>query len=142
MRTILRYLKPHRHFMCVSLTVKVMGTLVELALPYILSHIIRNVIKPMGAEASPDLAAGSRRIVMWAVIMIVCAFLGVLGNVIANRMAAKTAMEVARAVRHDLFERTMTLSPAQTDAFTVESLESRLTGDTYNIHNFINKGRP
>lgn len=138
MRTILRYLKPHRHFMCVSLTVKVMGTLVELALPYILSHIIRNVIKPMGAEASPDLAAGSRRIVMWAVIMIVCAFLGVLGNVIANRMAAKTAMEVARAVRHDLFERTMTLSPAQTDAFTVESLESRLTGDTYNIHNFIN----
>ena len=51
MRTILRYLKPHRHFMCVSLTVKVMGTLVELALPYILSHIIQNVIKPMGAEA-------------------------------------------------------------------------------------------
>ena len=138
MRTILRYLKPHRSFMCVSLTVKVMGTLVELALPYILSHIIQNVIKPMGAEASPDLAAGSRRIIMWAVIMIVCAFLGVLGNVIANRMAAKTAMEVARAVRHDLFERTMTLSPAQTDTFTVESLESRLTGDTYNIHNFIN----
>lgn len=138
MRTILRYLKPHRRFMCLSLTIKVLGTMVELALPYILSHIIKNVIRPLGAEASPDLADGSRRIVMWALIMIVCAFLGVLGNVTANRMAARTAMEVARAVRHDLFARTMSLSPAQTDAFTVESLESRLTGDTYNIHNFIN----
>lgn len=124
--------------MCLSLTIKVLGTMVELALPYILSHIIQNVIRPMGAETSPDLADGSRRIVIWALIMIVCAFLGVLGNVTANRMSARTAMEVARAVRHDLFARTMSLSPAQTDAFTVESLESRLTGDTYNIHNFIN----
>ena len=138
MRTVLAYLKPHRRYMCLSLTIKVLGTMVELALPYILSHIIQNVIKPMGAESSPDLAAGSRRIVMWAVIMIVCAFLGVLGNVTANRMAARTARDVARAVRHDLFERTMCLSHAQTDAFTVESLESRLTGDTYNIHQFIN----
>ena len=138
MRTVLAYLKPHRRYMCLSLTIKVLGTMVELALPYILSHIIQNVIKPMGAESSPDLAAGSRRIVMWAVIMIICAFLGVLGNVTANRMAARTARDVARAVRHDLFERTMRLSPAQTDAFTVESLESRLTGDTYNIHQFIN----
>lgn len=138
MRTVLAYLKPHRRYMCLSLTIKVLGTMVELALPYILSHIIQDVIKPMGAEVSPDLAAGSRRIVMWAVIMIICAFLGVLGNVTANRMAAHTAKDVARAVRHDLFERTMRLSPAQTDAFTVESLESRLTGDTYNIHQFIN----
>ena len=138
MRTVLAYLKPHRRYMCLSLTIKVLGTMVELALPYILSHIIQDVIKPMGAEVSPDLAAGSRRIVMWAVIMIICAFLGVLGNVTANRMAARTAKDVSRAVRHDLFERTMRLSPAQTDAFTVESLESRLTGDTYNIHQFIN----
>ena len=138
MRTVLAYLKPHRRYMCLSLTIKVLGTMVELALPYILSHIIQDVIKPMGAEVSPDLAAGSRRIVMWAVIMIICAFLGVLGNVTANRMAARTAKDVARAMRHDLFERTMRLSPAQTDAFTVESLESRLTGDTYNIHQFIN----
>ncbi len=138
MRTILAYLKPHRRFMCLSLSIKIVGTLMELTLPYILSHIIQNVIKPLGAETAPDVWSGSRRIIMWAVIMIACAFLGVVGNVTANRMSARTAKEVARAVRHDLFERTLRLSPAQTDAFTVESLESRLTGDTYNIHNFIN----
>ena len=47
MRTILSYLKPHRRFMCLSLSIKVVGTLMELALPYILSHIIQNVIKPL-----------------------------------------------------------------------------------------------
>ena len=109
MRTILSYLKPHRRFMCLSLSIKVVGTLMELALPYILSHIIQNVIKPLGGEASPDLWGGSRRIVIWALIMIVCAFLGVVGNVTANRMSARTAKDVARAVRHDLFERTMRL---------------------------------
>lgn len=138
MKTILKYLSPHRGFICVSMMIKILGTVVELALPYILSHIIENVIKPMGGEAAPDLAAGSGKIVSWALIMILCALLGVIGNVTANRMAARTAKDVARAVRHDLFERTMTLSPAQIDAFTVESLESRLTGDTYNIHTFVN----
>lgn len=138
MKTILKYLSPHRGFICVSMMIKILGTVVELALPYILSHIIENVIKPMGGEATPDLAAGSGKIVSWALIMILCALLGVIGNVTANRMAARTAKDVARAVRHDLFERTMTLSPAQIDAFTVESLESRLTGDTYNIHTFVN----
>ncbi len=138
MKTILKYLSQHRGFICVSMMIKILGTVVELALPYILSHIIENVIKPMGGEAAPDLAAGSGKIVSWALIMILCALLGVIGNVTANRMAARTAKDVARAVRHDLFERTMTLSPAQIDAFTVESLESRLTGDTYNIHTFVN----
>ncbi len=138
MRTILAYLKPHRRFMCLSLSIKVLGTLIELALPYILSHIIQNVIKPLGDEAAPDLKSGAVRIVLWALAMILCALMGVIGNVTANRMAARTAKDVALAVRHDLFDKTMRLSAAQTDSFTIESLESRLTGDTYNIHNFIN----
>lgn len=46
MRTVLAYLKPHRRYMCLSLTIKVLGTMVELALPYILSHIIQDVITP------------------------------------------------------------------------------------------------
>ena len=43
MRTVLAYLKPHRRYMCLSLTIKVLGTMVELALPYILSHIIQDL---------------------------------------------------------------------------------------------------
>ena len=113
-----------------SSTVKVFASLIELALPYILKHIIDNVIRPVADVPNPDVKAKVTEICIWAVIMIVCAGLGVLGSVWANRMAAKFARNVAEDVRSDLFRRTMTLSPAQTDHFTVPSLESRLTTDT------------
>ena len=138
MKRILAYLKPYTRFMSFTLTVKVFATLIELALPYILKHIIDSVIRPVADIPDPDVKAKVTEICIWAVIMIVCAGLGVLGSVWANRMAAKFARNVAEDVRSDLFRRTMTLSPAQTDYFTVPSLESRLTTDTYNIHNFIN----
>ena len=138
MKRILAYLKPYTRFMSFTLTVKVFATLIELALPYILKHIIDNVIRPVADIPNPDVKSKVTEICIWAVIMIVCAGLGVLGSVWANRMAAKFARNVAEDVRSDLFRRTMTLSPAQTDYFTVPSLESRLTTDTYNIHNFIN----
>ena len=138
MKKILTYLKPHLRFMSFTLTIKCLATLIELALPYILGHIIDEVIRPVEKLPSPDLKSLIIEICIWAAVMIVCAALGVSGSVWANRMAARFAKDVAEDVRHDLFKRTMTLSPAQTDEFTVPSLESRLTTDTYNIHNFIN----
>ncbi len=138
MKRILTYLKPHMRFMCFTLTVKCLATLIELALPYILEHIIDDVIRPVAKMSNPDIKSIVIEICIWALIMIACAALGVTGSVWANRMAARFAKDVAQDLRHDLFRRTMTLSSAQTDHFTVPSLESRLTTDTYNIHNFIN----
>ena len=46
-------------------------------------------------------------------------------------------MKVAIGVRHDLFESTLRLSCGQADGFTVPSLESRLTTDTYNVHHMV-----
>lgn len=138
MRRILSYLKPHLRFMSLTLSVKCLATLIELALPYILEHIIDGVITPAAKSPELDIKAAILEICFWALIMIACAALCVCGNVWANRMAARFAKDVAEDLRHDLFVRTMGLSPAQTDSFTVPSLESRLTTDTYNIHNFIN----
>ena len=122
MKRILAYLKPYTRFMSFTLTVKMFATLIELALPYILKHIIDSVIRPVADIPNPDVKAKITEICFWAVIMIVCAALGVIGSVWANRMAAKFARNVAEDVRSDLFRRTMTLSPAQTDAFTLPSL--------------------
>lgn len=138
MRRILSYLNPHKLYMCGSFTVKILATVVELALPYILSHIIDNVIRPIEGQTNVDTAAAGRSILFWACAMIICALLAVVGNVVANRMAAKVSKTVAGEIRNDLFLRTVNLSPAQTDSYTVASLESRLTTDTYNIHNFMN----
>lgn len=127
MKLILRYLKPLAGTMAFGLSVKVFATLMELSLPYILSYILDSVV-PIGQVAP---------ILIWGGAMVFAALMAMLGNVIANRNAAKVAKIAARQIRHDLFDATMHLSSRQVDAFTVPSLESRLTSDTYNVHHFI-----
>ena len=96
-------------------------------LPAILSHVLKVVVTRQSL----------RDILLWGGIMILCATLAVILNVKANRMAARVSRDFSESVRHDLFERTLHLSAAQTDYFTIPSLESRITTDTYNIHNFV-----
>ena len=127
MKLIFRYLKPLYGTMLFGLSIKVLATLLELALPYILSHILDNVV-PLG-EVTP--------ILIWGGAMVLCAFGAFIGNVVANRNAAKVARDASRRIRHDLFHATMHLTARETDAFTIPSLESRLTSDTYNVHHFI-----
>ncbi len=135
MKRLFRYLKPYAGRMSVGLTIKVLGTLVELALPYILGLILNEVIERFVEDATPD--RGIRTILLWGGVMAICAILALVFNVVANRMAARVARDAATAIRHDLFESTLHLSCAQADAFTVPSLESRLTSDTYNVHHLV-----
>jgi ATP-binding cassette subfamily B protein len=127
MKIMLRYLKPFYGRMSVGLIIKIAGTLVELLLPYILSHILKNVV--VTEEVS--------EVIKWGGLMILCAAVACVLNIIANRMAAKVSRNFSEKVRHDLFSHTLRLSAAQTDKFTIPSLESRITTDTYNLHNFV-----
>ena len=128
MKTILRYLEKYYGRMGVGLLIKITGCLLELMLPYILSCILGNIL---GRQIS--------EIVFWGGLMIACAALGCLCNATANRMAAKVSCDFAEAMRKDLFIKTLRLSAAQTDKFTIPSLESRITTDTYHVHNFVNR---
>lgn len=121
--------------MSLGLTIKILGTLAELALPYILSTILDDVVPAaVGQGTAGD---GIRQILLWGGLMVLCAACALIFNVIANRMASRVARDTARTIRHDLFDSTMRLSCAQTDAFTVPSLESRLTSDTYHVHHLV-----
>ena len=121
--------------MSVGLAIKIAGTLVELALPYILGMILNEII--VSYADSGDTEGGLRSILIWGGVMAVCAVAALVFNIVANRMAAFVAKDVATAIRHDLFDATMRLSCAQADGFTVPSLESRLTSDTYNVHHMV-----
>lgn len=128
MKFLYRYLRPFGRAMLLGLSIKCFGTLIELALPYILSHIVDEVVPHDGRLSM---------ILVWGAAMVLCALLAMLANVKANRMASRVARDGAERIRHDLFHRTMTLSASQIDAFTVPSLEARITTDTYNVHAFI-----
>lgn len=129
------YLRPYYGRMSLGLMIKIAGTLAELALPYILSRILDDVV-PEAVEAGRE-NDGIRLILLWGGLMVLCAVAALVFNIVANRMASRVARDTARSIRHDLFDSTMRLSCAQADAFTVPSLESRLTSDTYNVHHLV-----
>ncbi|MBQ6878195.1 MAG: ABC transporter ATP-binding protein [Oscillospiraceae bacterium] len=127
MKFFIKYLKPFKNRMALGFAIKVSGTVAELFLPYILTHILDNVIVTLRIE----------KVVFWGIVMIICAAAACAGNIIANRMAAKTSKDFSKKMRKDLFEKTLYLSATDTDRFSIPSLESRITTDTYNVHNFV-----
>ncbi len=126
MKTVIRYLKPFARKMSFGFCIKVCATLSELMLPYLLSYILKDVISRSMGD-----------IFFWGGLMIGFSLLACILNIIANRMAAKVACQFTQALRKDLFLRTLHLSATQTDRFTIPSLESRITSDTYNVHTFV-----
>ena len=127
MKWILKYLYPIRKRIAVGIGVKTVGTLAELFIPFLLTYILDNVIK----------TGSVRRILLYGVLMAACALVAAVGNVVANRMAAKSTMMFATRMRKELFSKTLHLSARNTDKFTIPSLEARITSDTYNVQNFI-----
>ncbi len=127
MKRILRYVVVYLPRMLGGLAIKVLGTLTDLGLPWVLAFMIDDVIP----KKSLSLVA------VWGVVMLVLAVVTRALNVQANRMASSVARDVTRAVRHDLYEKIMSLSGRQVDQFTIPSLVSRMTSDTYNIHHAV-----
>lgn len=109
--------------------VKFMGTLLDLFLPWTLAHMIDNVIP----------ANRKGEILLWGLFMIVCSILAVTFSVTANRMASRVASDAMYTIRGDLFERVMYLPEERCDEITRASLISRLTSDTYNIHQMLGR---
>ena len=113
--------------MIFGFTVKFIGTIMDLMIPYLLAYMIDS-IAPTG---------NIKALIFFGFIMVVCSGIGLAGNVIANRMAALVARNTTQKLRSQLFSRITRLSARQTDRFTVPSLESRLTSDTYNVHQMV-----
>jgi len=127
LRKLFTYLQPHFLRMVLGLLVKVLGTFMDLGLPYVLAYILDDVIK------MEDI----RVLLIWGGVMVLLSIGARTFNIIANRMASKVARDTVEVLRNDLFAKIQSLSGAQVDEFTIPSLETRLTSDTYNIHHMV-----
>lgn len=124
---IKKYVSPLKGQIIKNMVIKITGTLLEVLLPVILAHIVDRVTPTKDVNG----------MVMWGVIMLLLAIAAWYMNVVANRMASRSASIAIQNIRQDLFERSMTLSARQIDKLTISSLESRLTSDTYAVHSFL-----
>ena len=127
MKRLILYLKPYLPKMTIGLFIKFIGTIMDLLIPWILAYMIDAVVPTKRIQD----------IVLWGGAMILCATVAVIANIVANRMASRVAAETTRRIRHDLFSKITYLSCGQIDTFTIPSLVSRLTSDTYHVHHMV-----
>lgn len=129
MKKLLEYIKPYKGLILSALFIKLLASMMELVIPSILKKIIDDIV-PQGNIKS---------IYFWGGIMIFCALASVLANIISNRISATSSGYVTLKLRHDVFEKISGFSAEQTDKFTVSSLVSRLTSDTYNVNQMLQR---
>lgn len=127
MKFLWSYLKKQQKDIYLGISTKAFGSILELFLPFIMSMIIDEIVP---TKEIPS-------ILWWSLGMILCAFGAWRLNIFANRMASKVARNATQEIRHDLFAQSLYLSCHDTDAFTIPSLETRLTSDTYHIHRMV-----
>ena len=129
MKTIIRYIRPKAGIIGFEMVIKLAGTATELLLPWMLSVILERYVPVKDLHG----------ILIWGGGMILCAALALGCNVAANRITCYTSRDITRRIRGDLFAKVTRLSCRQEDAFTTPSLISRLTTDTYNLHQMIDR---
>ena len=130
MKYILRIIKPYWRKLSVSLSLKSLGAVSDLFLPFIIAYMIDEQIPKLKQSMDPSVWP----LIVTGIIMILIAFTGWVFNVIANRNAEWIAANAVKVLRHDLFEKINTLSANQVDQLTRPSLISRMTTDTYNMY--------
>jgi len=129
MRTLMTYIKPYLPRLSYQFLIKFIGTITDLFLPWLLAYIIDDVVPTNDIN----------QVYLYGGVMVLSAIVCVATNIIANRMSTMISREVTRKLRHDLFTKVSYLSSHQNDELTSPSLISRLTTDTYNVHNMVDR---
>ncbi|MDR2648972.1 MAG: ABC transporter ATP-binding protein/permease [Clostridiales bacterium] len=129
MKTIFEYIRPKLGVMSFQMLIKFIGTIVELLLPWMLSVILDDLAPVKNVKM----------IWLWGSLMVICAVIALIFNAMANRMATAISKDITRRVRRDLFIRITALTASQEDHFTTPSLITRLSSDTYNMHQMIDR---
>ena len=128
MKKILGYLTPYKKLILKGLSVKSFATIMELFLPWLLAYMIDFIIP---TKSIP-------KVLLYGALMLGSSLLALLGNVVANRMAARISSDAIRDLRDDAYKHIMTFSNRSVDRFTIPSLISRMTTDTYHIYRMFN----
>ncbi len=127
MKLIFRSMGKYKGAIILAVFIKLIGTMTELSLPYILEYMIDHVV-PTGVM---------RDVILWGLLMFAAAVMCRTFNVTANRRAIDNAHHVSFDVRQALFRKTANLSGDRFDSFGLPSLISRMTSDSYNVQSAV-----
>ena len=129
MGTVFLYLKPYRIRIVVQMLIKLSGACFELLIPWMLSYMLDEIVPQSSLN----------RVLIWGICMLGVSVACWVTNLAANKMSLVVSREFTRQLRHDLFQKITRLSSRQADRLTNASLSSRLTSDTYHLHNMVDR---
>lgn len=127
MKQLSRFLKPYYFLLTIGVLIKFFGSIMDLLLPRLLAQVIDEAIPSKNIDFVWKLG----------VAMFIFAIFAFVSNVVANRLAAAVARDTTKDMREELFRKTIYLSNRQVDEYTIPSLISRMTTDTYNVHQMV-----
>ncbi|MGN1061131.1 MAG: ABC transporter ATP-binding protein [Candidatus Coproplasma sp.] len=127
MKKTLKFIKPYKGEVVGGLVLKFIGSFSELFLPLLLDYMVDYGVPSKDVNF----------IVVLGVLMFVFSLAALLGNVFANKLVASSSGKMTRDLRQSLFSKITYMSSSGVDKFTVPSLVSRLTSDTYYVNQTV-----
>ena len=124
-----KYIRPYWAYILLTVLIKTAGSVMDLFIPFLMEIILDDMVPVKNIQG----------IYLYGGLMILCAALCLTLNIVSNRMSAISSGKITRKLRHDLFNKLQHLSAWQLDDLTVPSAESRLTSDTYNVNQLLNR---
>lgn len=118
-----RYLGPYKFFTLIAPILMVLEVTMDLIQPTIMQHMI-----------DTGIANGDNPYVLnMFVLMLISAVLGLVGGIGCSIYSSKAAIHFASDVRQSLYEKMMTYSAKERDAFTTGKLITILTSDVESV---------
>ncbi|MGN0076519.1 MAG: ABC transporter ATP-binding protein [Parafannyhessea sp.] len=128
--SLVRLLRGHGREVAAVLALLLVQSLCELSLPRYMSAIVN--VGVVGSKAGNMSYLGHMALVMFG-FCVGSLVAGALSGLVASRVAAA----VSRDLRHDVFKKVMSFSPAEVTRFSQSSLITRCTNDVQQIQNMI-----
>lgn len=136
MKRYKKYVKPYLSAFILGPIFMIVEVLGEVILPKLMSIIINyGCGQAVGVEPK-----GTSFIIIIGVVMIITAFLMMLGGVLGAYFAIKASVNFAADLRKDVFAKVQKFSFANIEKFSTGSLVTRLTNDITNMQNVIAMG--
>ena len=121
------YIRPYVFGILISASMKITGSLVDLALPYITSIIIDDGV----AYGNVDI------IVKYGLLMLVLSLFGAAVTLRAHRNAVRISQDFARDMRNGMFEHIQSYSLGELEKISTSSLITRITNDVQQVQQLI-----
>lgn len=134
---IKKLLKSVREYKKASIAVPVLmavEAIMEIVIPFLMTFIVGE-LQSVAEDTTGNVTVDMSKIILYGVLMIVCAIGALFAGSIGSKLAAKASCGFAHNLREDMYNNLQTFSFANIDNYSTASLITRITTDVTNVQN-------